>query len=85
MLAGKSDPLGEDRLLEGDKGKALAAHSTLNRLELGAEAIDARYHKIQAQPDKIEQLLIQRGVKDRHPGSRVREAGPVFPGLKSGK
>jgi hypothetical protein len=32
-------------------------------LELSAEAIDARYHKIQAQPDKIEQLLIKRGVK----------------------
>ena len=63
LIAGKSDPLGEDRLLERDKGKALAAHSTLNRLELSAEAIDARYHKIQAQPDKIEELLIKRGVK----------------------
>jgi hypothetical protein len=32
-------------------------------LELSAEAIDTGYHKIQAQPDKIEQLLIKRGVK----------------------
>jgi hypothetical protein len=32
-------------------------------LELSAQAIDQRYHKIQAQPDKIEELLIQRGVK----------------------
>src|SRR5271154_5291865 len=63
LIAGKSDPLGQDRILERDKGKALAAHSTLNRLELSAEAIDARYHKIQAQPDEIEQLLIKRGVK----------------------
>ena len=63
LICGKSDPLGEDRILERDKGKALAAHSTLNRLELGAEAIDARYHKIQAQPDNIEELLIKRGVK----------------------
>jgi hypothetical protein len=63
LIAGKSDPLGEDRLLERDKGKALAAHSTLNRLELGAEAIDARYCKIEPQPDKIEELLIKRGVK----------------------
>lgn len=63
LIAGKSDPLGQDRNLERDKGKALAAHSTLNRLELSAEAIDARYHKIQGQPDEIEQLLIQRGVK----------------------
>ena len=59
LIAGKSDPLGQDRILERDKGKALAAHSTLNRLELSAEAIDARYHKIQAQPDEIEQLLNQ--------------------------
>jgi Transposase DDE domain group 1 len=63
LIAGKSDPLGQDRNLERDKGKALAAHSTLNRLELSAEAIDARYHKIQGQPDEIEQLLIKRGVK----------------------
>jgi DDE family transposase len=63
LIAGKRDPLGGDRILERDKGKALAAQSTLNRLELSAEAIDARYHKIQAQPDKIEQLLIKRGVQ----------------------
>ena len=50
-------------VLERDKGKALAAQCTLNRLELSAEAIDARYHKIQAQPVKIEELLIKRGVK----------------------
>jgi hypothetical protein len=63
LIAGKSDPLGQDRILERDKGKALAAQSTLNRLEVSAEAIDARYHKIQAQPDEIEELLIKRGVK----------------------
>ena len=34
-------------ILERDKGKALAAHSTLNRLELSAQSIDLRYHKIQ--------------------------------------
>src|SRR6201982_3408865 len=63
LIAGKSDPLGQDRILERDKGKALAAQSTLNRLELRAEAIDTRYHRTQAPPDKIEQLLIKRGVK----------------------
>ena len=51
------------RVLERDKGKALAAHSTLNRLELSAQSIDLRYHKIQVQPDEVEQLLIQRAVK----------------------
>src|ERR1700738_4918248 len=63
LICGKSDPLGQDRILERDKGKALAAHSTLNRLELSAQAIDARYRKIQAQPDEVQELLIKRGVK----------------------
>ena len=31
LIAGKSDPLGQDRVLERDKGKALAARSTLNQ------------------------------------------------------
>jgi hypothetical protein len=34
LICGKNDPLGQDRILERDKGKALAAHSTLNRLLL---------------------------------------------------
>ena len=51
--------LGEDRLCEGDKGKALAAHSTLNRLELGVLGGDARYKKIIARPQEIEALLIE--------------------------
>lgn len=63
LLAEKEDILGEDRLADQDKGKALAAHSTLNRLELGAEATDSRYRKIKAEPEKIEALLIERGVK----------------------
>lgn len=63
LMAGKSDPLGQDRVLERDKGKALAGQSTLNRLELGAESIDFRYRKIQAQSEKIEALLMKRAVK----------------------
>jgi hypothetical protein len=63
LICGKRDPLGQDRLLERDKGKALAAHSTLNRLELSAQSIDPRYHKIQVQPDEVEDLLIKRAVK----------------------
>src|SRR5260370_9598412 len=63
LICGKRDPLGQDRILERDKGKALAAHSTLNRLELSAQGIDLRYHKIEAQPEEIEALLINRGVK----------------------
>ena len=63
LLAGKADVLGEDRLWEGDKGKALAAHSTLNRLEHGALGGDTRYKKIIAKPPEIEALLIEEGVK----------------------
>jgi hypothetical protein len=63
LICGKRDPLGQDRVLERDKGKALAAHSTLNRLELSAQGIDLRYRKIEAQPEEIEALLIKRGVK----------------------
>jgi hypothetical protein len=54
---------GEDRLWEGDQGKALAAHSTLNRLELGALSGDTRYKKIIARPEEIEALLIEERVK----------------------
>src|SRR5271165_546623 len=45
--------------IRSDRDKASGRYSG----ELSAEAIDARYHKIQAQPDEIEQLLIKRGVK----------------------
>ena len=63
LMAGKGDVLGEDRLCESDKGKALAAHATLNRLELGALGGDARYKKIIAKPEAIEALLMEEGVK----------------------
>jgi DDE family transposase len=63
LIAGKADVLGEDRLCQGDKGKALAAHSTLNRLELGALGGDTRYKKIIAKPQEIEAVLIEEGVK----------------------
>ena len=69
LIAGKSDPLEQDRILERDKGKALAAQCTLNRLELSAEAIDARYHKIQAQPDK--NMRLSMGLFPSHHQSRI--------------
>jgi hypothetical protein len=58
LICGKRDPLGQDRLQQSDKGKALAAHSTLNRLELSAQGLDLRYHKIEPQPERIEALLL---------------------------
>ena len=63
LLAGKSDITGEKRVRKEDRGKALAAHATLNRLELGACGGDGRYKKILAQADKIESLLISEGLK----------------------
>lgn len=63
LLAGKTDITGEKRVRKEDRGKALAAHATLNRLELGACGGDGRYKKILAQADKIESLLISEGVK----------------------
>jgi hypothetical protein len=60
VLCGKPDPLGQ---APRARGKALAGHATLNRLELGAQALDGRYRKIQPQPDKIEALLLERGVQ----------------------
>ena len=46
VLAEKEDPLGMDRLMEEDRGKALASASTLNRLEISNEKAGSRYHKI---------------------------------------
>jgi hypothetical protein len=63
VLAGKEDVTGRHRVHEEDQGKALAGHSTLNRLELGADHLDGRYKKIEARPEQIEALLIREGVK----------------------
>lgn len=63
LLSGKDDIEGLDRVHESDKGKALAGHSTLNRLELGALGGDGRYKKIIADSDSLELLLIEEGVR----------------------
>jgi hypothetical protein len=56
----KLDPLGQDRLHQ--KGIALAAPSTLNRLELSNNKT-TRYHKLSHDPEKIEACLLQMGVR----------------------
>jgi hypothetical protein len=63
LMAGRKDIEGMDRACERDRGKALAAHSTLNRMELGCLGTDGRYKKIIADADKLEALLIEEGVK----------------------
>jgi Transposase DDE domain group 1 len=71
LLAGKKEVTGAHRVLERDQGKPLAAHSTLNRLELGAQGTDGRYKKIAPDVQKMEAQLIQEGV--RAIPRRVRE------------
>ena len=56
---GKEDPLGTQRL---HPGPALAAPSTLNRLELSNNK-NTRCHKLPHDPKKIERLLLEMGVK----------------------
>ena len=60
-VVGKSDPAGEDRTRQRDRGKALAGKSTLNRLELtpvGAGE-SSRYKKITASCASIEKLFVE--------------------------
>jgi hypothetical protein len=59
-VIGKDDPEGEDRRREADRGASLAGKSTLNRLELGkaGDDADSDYHKIVADLEAIENLLI---------------------------
>jgi hypothetical protein len=61
VCAGKLDPLATQRT-ERDQGKALAAASTLNRLELGNEK-SSRCHKISHDPEKIAAHLLRSGVR----------------------
>lgn len=62
LCAGKTDPLGLDRLDPAQKGKPLAGASTLNRLELGNHK-KTRCHKIQFDPSAIEDLLLDLSVR----------------------
>lgn len=65
---GKSDPLGQDRIHEADRGKPLAGKSTLNRLELTPVGADeeSRYKKIVAHMSQIQDYLVDVFV-GQHP------------------
>ena len=58
----KRDPLGEDRFNPADRGIALAAPATLNRLELSNNR-STRYHKISHDPQKMEECLLKLGTR----------------------
>ncbi len=59
---GKTDPLGEQRVLPQHRGIALAAPSTLNRLELSNNK-DSRCHKVPHDPAQVEACLLKMGVR----------------------
>lgn len=58
----KRDPLGEDRFNPADRGIALAAPCTLNRLELSNNK-SSRCHKLPHDPAQIEACLLKMGVR----------------------
>lgn len=58
----KSDPLGQDRCFAHHRGVALAGVSTLNRLELSSQR-RTRCHKLPHDPGKIQNVLLQTGVR----------------------
>lgn len=62
VACGKTDPLGEQRLLPQHRGIALAAPSTLNRLELSNNK-NTRCHKLPHDPDKVEACLLKLGAR----------------------
>jgi hypothetical protein len=59
-MVGKTDPKGENRGRERDRGKGLAGKSTLNRLELTPEDAhaDSRYKKIVVDPQAVDRFLV---------------------------
>jgi len=59
---GKTDPLGEERVLPQHRGIALAAPSTLNRLELSNNKT-TRCHKLPHDPAKVEACLLKMGAR----------------------
>lgn len=62
VACGKTDPLGEQRVLPQFRGIALAAPATLNRLELSNNK-DTRCHKLAHDPAKIEACLLKMGAR----------------------
>ena len=59
VLVGKQDPLGQQRLRQRDRGKALAGKSTLNRLELTPVRASSasRYKKITVDRQAVQRLF----------------------------
>ena len=60
-VVGKSDPTGETRARERDRGKPLAGKSTLNRLEWGVpdEVGEDRYRRIALSPEAVDRFFVE--------------------------
>ena len=83
----KRDPQGLDRLHQ--KGIALAAPATLNRLELSNNKA-TRYHKLSHDPAKVQACLLQMGVRalPRHAHELIIDLdamGYLLHGLQEGR
>ena len=59
VLVGKGDPTGRSRIREGDRGKALAGKSTLNRLELTRPGEPDRYKKIEIVEETVKAFFVE--------------------------
>ena len=74
LACGVDDVEGERRVRERDRGHALAASSTLNRLELSPpdEASPHRYKKVVADHEALDRLLVDRFLESHAepPGGR---------------
>ena len=85
----KLDPLGQDRLISEHRGVALAAPSTLNRLELSNNT-QTRAHKLPHDPEKIEACLLEMAVRSlpKHAREVVLDLdamGYLLHGLQEGR
>src|SRR5688572_13685828 len=85
----KRDPLGRDRIHPEDRGVALAAPSTLNRLELSNNR-DTRAHKLPHDPERIKACLLEMAVRclPKHARELVLDLdamGHLLHGLQEGR
>lgn len=85
----KIDPLGQNRVLPQFRGAALAAPSTLNRLELSNHR-RSRAHKITHNPERVAACLLEMGVRCLPRGSQevvldLDATGAVVHGQQEGR
>jgi hypothetical protein len=71
LAAGKLDPLGATRRSATDRGRALAAPATLQRMETAIDHAGSRYHRLAAQPALMRELLLRQGVRTLNKNTRT--------------